>query len=96
MLEKHKAIRLHGDKLNKLNERVWTRDEGCCVICGSCVPWGTKMHHEPQGANKQDKEECALLLCNKCHSERHFGSNSKIYKEKCKEYLMKVIQSGCC
>lgn len=90
MFTKNKATRLTGKKLRQLNETISERDGQCCVVCGAWVEPGTKFHHEPCGINKQDKEQCGVLLCHACHYARHNGSNSTEIKNKAREYLAKI------
>jgi hypothetical protein len=87
MIAKNKPVRLKGEKLAKLNADIHERDNDCCVLCGRWVDPGEKFHHEPCGPDKQDRVECGVVLCEKCHYERHFGKNSIAVKKFIEEYL---------
>lgn len=84
-----KKIRLKGKALSKLNDEIHERDGHTCIIqgCGRFVLPGVKFHHEPGGANKEDRKECGLLLCSEHHDQRHFRKNSLKVKRECEEYL---------
>lgn len=45
-IPKTKIIRLKGQKLAKLNERIHQRDQHKCIYCGNRVDPGEKFHHE--------------------------------------------------
>ena len=88
MLEKHKPVRIHGDKLRELNERIYSRDNNSCVLCGAYVPEGTKMHHiilKSHGGEDSEKN-CVTLCINKCHRLAH-GTEAKAIREKLKKYI---------
>lgn len=87
MFAKSKRVRLTGAKLRQLNETISERDGQRCVLCNAWVEPGKKFHHEPCGINKQDKEQCGVLLCDSCHFARHNGSNSREIKERINDYL---------
>lgn len=89
MFPKTKRQRRKGKPLSELNTQIHTRDKNACILCRRSVLPDEKFHHEPQGARKQDREECGVLLCQDCHYERHFGSNTKEYRNRCEEYLTK-------
>ena len=86
-MQKREKVRLTGKALKKLNEDIYNRDSRHCIICETWIEEGTKFHHEPQGANKQDRVEGGVMLCGSCHWERHFGKETQDYKERCEEYL---------
>lgn len=87
-----KKIRLKGKALKKLNNDIHERDGDTCIIkgCGRFVLPDAKFHHEPGGADKQDRKECAALLCDECHHERHFGKDSQRIKIECEAYLKEL------
>ena len=91
MLEKHKPIRLHGDKLRELNGKIYNRDNNSCVLCGAYVPEGTKFHHidfKSQGGS--DEEKNGVMLCEtgaNCHGTKAHGPNAKAIREKLKKYI---------
>lgn len=91
MLSKVKRVRLKGKALKELNDRIHERDNHKCIICGAEVDPGEKFHHYPQGADKQDKEECGVLLCyTECHQQAHHGPHSAEIKQQVKWYLQKL------
>ena len=55
-IPKTKIIRLKGQKLAKLNERIHQRDQHKCIYCGDRVDPGEKFHHEHNGI-KSDQIE---------------------------------------
>lgn len=55
-IPKTKIIRLKGQKLAKLNERIHQRDQHKCIYCGNRVDPGEKFHHEHNGI-KSDQIE---------------------------------------
>lgn len=87
-IPKTKIIKLKGKALKKLNDRIFEREGDCCALCGAPVEMGIKAHHEPQGALKSDEEQKMLLLCMRCHYNRHHTDECEELKEKCKEYLV--------
>ena len=89
-LQKTKRIRLHGRALAALNAEVHDRDNDCCIFCGEGVDPGEKFHHYPQGADKQDRKECAVTACGKCHDLAHFSELVQEFKDKCESYLRKL------
>jgi hypothetical protein len=93
-MAKHRPIRLTGKKLRTLNNAIHVRDGHHCVICQAYVPDDTKFHHEPIGANKEDRMECGVVLCDRCHFERHNGLGGLKVKFKVEEYL-DGIYGGC-
>lgn len=88
--EKRKRIRLHGKKLKELNDAVYRRDDGNCVLCGAYVEEGTKFHHEPCGVYKSDEIEKAVLLCPACHYARHHTSQAGKIRDICCLYLKRL------
>lgn len=73
-IPKTKIIRLKGQKLAKLNERMHQRE---------------KFHHEHNGI-KSDQIEYGVLLCMDCHTERHHGKKCNDVKEYCRKYLINL------
>ena len=98
MPEKNKRIRLHGAALRKLYDEVYERDEGCCVVCGRHVPYGSIPHHIDFGASKEDTLENLCLLCSDrefpCHVKAHSLLQHKIAKI-CKEYIERKRREKC-
>ena len=86
-MQKQKKVRIKGPKLAALNKEIHERDNDKCIVCGAWVDPGEKFHHEPCGPNKQDRVECGVTICRKCHDERHFGAGLKEYRQKIEAYL---------
>lgn len=89
LIPKTKIIRLKGQKLAKLNERIHQRDQHKCIYCGNRVDPGEKFHHEHNGI-KSDQIEYGVLLCMDCHTERHHGKKCNDIKEYCRKYLINL------
>ena len=87
---KYARIRLKGKPLAELNRRIHERDSHVCIICGGFVALGEKFHHYPQGADKNDREECGVLLCQTCHYDAHHSGRVKEIKEKVAAYLERL------
>ena len=90
MIAKTSQIRLTGKPLAELNAEIHARDNNSCVCCGRWVDPGEKWHHEPGGANKQDRIECGATVCGRCHHERHFGKLLRMYRELIERYLREL------
>lgn len=88
-IPKTKIIRLKGQKLAKLNERIHQRDQHKCIYCGNRVDPCEKFHHEHNGI-KSDQIEYGVLLCMDCHTERHHGKKCNDVKEYCRKYLINL------
>ena len=82
-----KRIRLKGKSMRDLNDMIFARDNHRCVICHVWVEAGRKFHHEPCGIFKSDDIHKGVVLCERCHHERHFGKNSEWYKKEIETYL---------
>ena len=90
-MQKIDKIRLKGKPLRELNELIYERDYRHCCICETYIEEGTKFHHEPtKGQGGQDVINGGLMLCGRCHGERHFGSETQDYRERCEEYLRRL------
>ena len=87
MFSKQKRIRLTGKKLAALNAEIHTRDNHKCILCSNPVDPREKFHHEPVATNKQDRIECGVTLCRRCHDERHFGKLLREFRCRVEEYL---------
>ena len=79
-IPKTKIIRLKGQKLAKLNERIHQRDQHKCIYCGNRVDPGEKFHHEHNGI-KSDQIEYGVLL---------YGKKCNDVKEYCRKYLINL------
>lgn len=87
MIPKVTTVRLKGVPLKKLVEAVYKRDNHECIICGAWVEDGVKPHHEPQGSRKSDELDKMVLLCMRCHHERHSGKKSEEIRLQVEKYL---------
>jgi 5-methylcytosine-specific restriction endonuclease McrA len=93
MFPKAGVVRLVGKALAALNDRIWHRDGGCCVLCGAPVPYGTKFHHirfKSQGGG--DTEQNGATLCqtgNNCHGQAH-GPKAKEIRAKLLAYIRRI------
>ncbi|MGL6016164.1 MAG: HNH endonuclease [Selenomonadaceae bacterium] len=85
-LQKHKKTRLTGKPLAALNQKIYERDGGCCIICGRPVPEGSKFHHVRQAADKEDTMDNGVLLCYECHQQAHSGA-VLLTRSECRKYL---------
>lgn len=84
--------KLKGKKLKQLNDQIYDRDGGCCVLCGGHVPEGTKFHHVIfKSHGGADTEENGVMLCMDCHIKAH-GENARAIREQLKEVLWKLYQ----
>ncbi len=63
---KHKPTRLNAKGMAKLRSRVFSRDGGRCVECGSRY-WLELSHIIPRGRGGSDTESNTRVLCKKCH-----------------------------
>lgn len=71
---KKKRIRLSREKMRKLHEKCWERDEGICQECGCWVEKGVPCHHViPRGQGGDDVLDNLKLLCLACHYRVHHG-----------------------
>lgn len=91
-LQKNKKVRKKGKALKQINDEIHVRDKNQCIIqgCKLYVENGKKFHHEPQGADKEDRLECGVTLCDGHHYERHHGENSEAIRQECVDYLKKL------
>lgn len=90
MIEKVKVIRLKGDKLKKLNDKIANRDNNSCVLCGAYVAEGTKFHHiiyKSHGGGDEEKNGVTLCQSEKnCHGRAH-GIEAKAIRAKLEKYI---------
>lgn len=93
MLAKTKRVKLKGAQLKKLNNDIFARDDCTCIIpgCGRYVSPDHKFHHEPCGQNKSDEIDKGVVLCDACHTERHFKNPAKI-KRQIENYLSSIYK----
>lgn len=59
-------IRLFGEDMTLLRKKVFKRDGGACVDCGS-REWLQLSHDDPRGRGGSDTEENTAVRCTKCH-----------------------------
>ena len=66
-------IRLKGEALEGLRQRVFLRDKWTCQDCGVVCSWtsGHLAHIKSRGAGGSDTEENTRLLCIDCHDREH-------------------------
>lgn len=93
MLQKKHRVKLTGKKLRELNQQIFERDNYRCIICGAYVSSEHKFHHEKKFL-KSDVITEGVVLCDRCHYERHFGKNCNEIKDKCREYLNGIYGKG--
>ena len=87
MFQKQKRVKLYGQKLKKLNQDIFERDNHRCIVCGKYVNDSHKFHHEPCGQDKSDEMRGGVVLCDDCHYARHNTDKLKEIKTKCEDYL---------
>ena len=73
----------------KVKDKVWERDNGCCVICGCCYNVMPNAHYIPRSKGGLGIEEniftaCTRLTENDCHYK---FDEYKIGRDKVREYL---------
>lgn len=89
--KKKKPGRLYGDDLRELNDLIWERDGGCCVLCGAPVPRGTKFHHilfKSHGGTDDEKNGVTLCQAGRnCHTTRAHGPEAKEVRKTLEKYI---------
>lgn len=76
------------DISQEVKARVWERDKGCCIICGS--PWAMpNAHYIRRSQGGLGIEQNVVTLCPDCHNEFDNGSGkySEAIKKAVKDYL---------
>lgn len=74
----------------KVKEKVYERDNGCCVICGQRgMP---NAHYISRARGGLGIEQNIVTLCHKCHYAYDFGNASE--RESCK-YIIKEYLTSC-
>lgn len=94
MFPKNKRTRLKGKPQSNLNDQIWNRDGGCCVLCGTPVSCGSKYHHivyKSHGGG--DTLDNGATLCINCHGKVH-GVNSKEIRALLLNYVSKGDKDG--
>ena len=74
------------DILQSVKEKVWERDNGCCIICGShyALP---NAHYIPRSKGGLGIEQNIVTLCLNCHYKTDHTCDRPIMLEKIKSYL---------
>lgn len=87
MIPKTEIIRLKGKALKDLNDLIYERDGGCCVLCGRGVPYDSKFHHILfRGHSGSDVKENGVTLCLDCHKKAH-GINARAIRKRLIAYI---------
>jgi 5-methylcytosine-specific restriction endonuclease McrA len=71
-----------------VKDRVWERDDHCCVYCGSPEA-NPEAHLVPRSAGGLGIEENILTLCRKCH--REFDEGPK--RQKMKRFFVAYLST---
>lgn len=70
----------------RVKERVWARDDGRCVWCGSS--WASPCaHYISRAQGGLGVEENILTLCDHCHREYDQGTNRASMRIYFRQYL---------
>ncbi len=72
-----------------VKDRVWERDNHCCIVCGS--PYAMpNAHFIRRSKSGQGIEQNIVTLCHNCHHQCDNGTGEQqaMYKAKIKEYLI--------
>lgn len=62
---------------SRTKQKVWDRDEGCCIICGR--PGNPEAHYIPRSQGGLGVEQNIVTLCRTCH--RIYDQGSKEERE---------------
>ena len=70
----------------KVKEEVWSRDNGCCILCGSprAMP---NAHYIPRSKGGLGIAQNIVTLCLVCHSNFDNGMYRETYKNTIQAYL---------
>lgn len=74
------------DISKKVKEKVWERDNHCCVICGSTTAM-PNAHFIPRSKGGLGIEENILTLCIDCHNKLDQSSERETLKLYLQTYL---------
>ncbi len=74
----------------KVKDRVYKRDDGCCIICGK--PGMPNAHYISRQRGGLGIEQNIVTLCHNCHYAYDFGDAKQ--REACK-YIIKEYLSSC-
>lgn len=70
----------------KVKARVWERDSGCCIICGSTNA-APEAHYIARSQGGLGIEENIVTLCRPCHDNFDFGANREVFGGVIRGYL---------
>lgn len=70
-----------------VKQKVWERDEGKCILCGSSYAASPSAHYIPRAALGLGIEENIVTLCFGCHRLYDQSDKRGILKEEIKRYL---------
>ena len=70
-----------------VKDRVWERDGGCCIFCGSphAAP---EAHYIPRSKGGMGVEENILTVCRYCHEQLDEGKRWRFLRDWARGYLM--------
>lgn len=76
------------DISQEVKVRVWERDKGCCIICGSPIA-APNAHYIRRSQGGLGIEQNVVTLCTDCHNEFDNGSGkySQAIKKAVRDYL---------
>lgn len=76
------------DISQEVKARVWERDSGCCIICGSPIA-APNAHYIRRSQGGLGIEQNIVTLCMDCHNEFDNGSGqySQAIKKAVRDYL---------
>ena len=76
------------DISQEVKVRVWERDKGCCIICGSPAA-APNAHYIRRSQGGLGIEQNVVTLCTGCHNEFDNGSGkySEAIKKAVRDYL---------
>lgn len=78
------------DISQEVKVRVWERDKGCCIICGSPIA-SPNAHYIRRSQGGLGIEQNVVTLCTDCHNE--FDNGSGKYSEAIKKAVRDYLQS---
>ena len=75
-----------------VKEKVFERDNGCCVFCGR--PGLPNAHYISRAHGGLGIEENILTACPECHRRMDNSTDRKTYLEAAEAYLRRVYQGS--
>ena len=69
-----------------VKERVWKRDRGKCIVCGSRYAWPNS-HFIRRSQGGLGIEENIVTMCLDCHREYDQGANRRVIEARTEQYL---------